>query len=69
LFAGISLDGSVVSIDDSANRKAYGKELNGEQILLSREVTGNPTVEPFMAAIQKYSPPHVHVSNAPRRSN
>src|SRR5262245_18600237 len=34
LFAGISLDGSVVGIDDSANRKVYGEDVTGEQILL-----------------------------------
>src|SRR5215472_10819931 len=27
LFAGISLDGSVISIDDTANRRVYGKEV------------------------------------------
>jgi lipid-binding SYLF domain-containing protein len=61
LFAGISLDGSIVSIDDSANRKIYGKDLTGEQILLGQEVQANTVVEPFVAALQKFSPPHVHV--------
>jgi lipid-binding SYLF domain-containing protein len=61
LFAGISLDGSVISIDDSANRKSYGKNVTGEQILLGRAVRSNSTVEPFVAALQKFSPPHVHI--------
>jgi lipid-binding SYLF domain-containing protein len=61
LFAGISLDGSVISIDDSANRKVYGKDVTGEQILLGKEVRANPSVAPFVAALQKFSPPHVHV--------
>ena len=61
LFAGISLDGSVISVDDSANRKVYGKEVTGEQILLGKEVRTNPSVAPFVAALQKFSPPHVHV--------
>ena len=60
LFAGISLDGSVISIDDSANRKAYGKNVTGEQILLDNAVLTNTTVEPFTAALQKISPPHLH---------
>src|SRR5262249_39742881 len=34
LFAGVSLDGSVVSIDDSANRKVYGKDLTAQDILI-----------------------------------
>ena len=60
LFAGISLDGSVVGIDDSANRRVYGKEVTGEQILLVKGVRDNPTVEPFLNALQKASPPHIH---------
>ncbi len=60
LFAGVSLDGSVVSIDDSANRRVYGKEVTGEQILLAKGVRSNATVEPFLDAMQKASPPHAH---------
>jgi lipid-binding SYLF domain-containing protein len=61
LFAGISLDGSVISIDDSANGKIYGKNLTGEQILLGKAVETNAAVEPFVAALQKFSPPHAHI--------
>ena len=61
LFAGISLDGSVISIDDSANRKIYGSDVTAEQILLGKSVRTNSTVEPFVAALKKYSPPHVHL--------
>jgi lipid-binding SYLF domain-containing protein len=61
LFAGISLDGSVISIDDSANRKIYGKDVTGEEILLGKGVRANNTVEPFVAELQKFSPPHVHI--------
>src|SRR5262245_32721642 len=60
LFAGVSLDGSVVSIDGSANSRVYGKEVSGEQILLVKGVRDNPTVEPFLNALQKASPPHIH---------
>ena len=38
LFAGISLDGSVISMDDNANRKIYGKNVTGEDILLGKAV-------------------------------
>src|SRR6516165_8113181 len=38
LFAGISLDGSVIGMDDSANRKIYGNNVTGEDILLSKAV-------------------------------
>ena len=50
LFAGISLDGSVIGIDDSANGKVYGKNVTGEQILLGKAVQTNATVEPLMNA-------------------
>src|SRR5215831_4361511 len=64
LFAGISLDGSVVSIDDSANRRVYGKEVTGEWILLDNRVKPNATVQPFMTTLQMVSPPHVHTDKA-----
>jgi len=56
LFAGVSLDGSVISIDDEANRKVYGKGITGEQILLSGKVKANPTVDPFLNALRKTAP-------------
>jgi lipid-binding SYLF domain-containing protein len=62
LFAGIALDGSVVSIDDSANRRVYGKDVTGEQILLDSKVSPNATVEPFLKSLQMVSPPHVHAN-------
>jgi lipid-binding SYLF domain-containing protein len=60
LFAGVSLDGSVVGIDDSANAKVYGKDVTGEQILLGKAVRTNAAVEPLMTTLQKVSPPHIH---------
>jgi lipid-binding SYLF domain-containing protein len=67
LFAGVSLDGSVISIDDSANRKVYEKNVTGEQILLGEAVRNNPTIEPFVAALQKFSPPHVHIKKVTQK--
>jgi len=67
LFAGVSLDGSVIGIDDSANRKVYGRDLTGEQILLGNNVRTNPTVEPFLMTLDKVSPPHVHVIKATQK--
>ena len=68
LFAGIALDGSVISIDDSANRRVYGKAATGEQILLGKAVSPNATVEPFLKSLQMVSPPHVH-TNKTTKSN
>src|SRR6516162_4779632 len=68
LFAGVSLDGSVVGMDDSANRKIYGQEVTGEQILLGTSVKSNPTVEPFLKELQTVSPPHVHEKKVTQKS-
>src|SRR5215510_2224694 len=60
LFAGISLDGSVVSIDNDANQRVYGKEVTGEQILLGQAVRANATVAPFLETLAMVSPAHIH---------
>jgi cytoskeletal protein CcmA (bactofilin family) len=64
LFAGVSLDGSVVSIDDDANLRVYGKDLTGEQILLDKGVRTNGTVKIFMQTLEKVSPADVHQSKS-----
>jgi lipid-binding SYLF domain-containing protein len=56
LFAGISLDGSVVSINDSANQSVYGKNVTAQDILLNGKFKSNDVVAPFMRALEKYSP-------------
>jgi lipid-binding SYLF domain-containing protein len=56
LFAGISLEGAVVSIDDSANKKVYGKAVTGKDILLGHGVRVNNDVAPFVRALEMYSP-------------
>ena len=61
LFAGISLDGSVIGMDDNANRKVYGEHLTGADILLGNTVRTNNVVQPFVAELERVSPPHVHI--------
>jgi lipid-binding SYLF domain-containing protein len=63
LFAGISLDGSVVTIDESANRKAYGKDLTAQEILLDGRAPVNANVAPFVRVLEKYSPPRKRVTD------
>jgi lipid-binding SYLF domain-containing protein len=53
LFAGISLDGAVVSMDNSANRKVYGME--GKEVFRSAG-TSSPVTMPFVAALRQVSP-------------
>lgn len=55
-FAGIALNGAVLSIDDHADRRAYGERLTGQDILLMGKVQPNDNVEPFVAALQKDIP-------------
>jgi len=56
LFAGIALDGAVVSIDDSANRKTYGKEISAEDILYNGKARMNDIVAPFIRQLDKAAP-------------
>jgi lipid-binding SYLF domain-containing protein len=62
VFAGISLDGSVVSIDESANRAAYGRDIPAKDIL-SGTVHKNDVVMPFMRVLEQYAPPRKHVTS------
>src|SRR5207244_6134241 len=48
LFAGIALDGAVVSINDSANQKVYGKDMSAEDILYHGKARMNDVVSPFV---------------------
>jgi lipid-binding SYLF domain-containing protein len=56
LFAGISLDGSAVTINDSANQAVYGKNVTAQDILLHGKVSSNDVVAPFMESLEKNSP-------------
>jgi lipid-binding SYLF domain-containing protein len=56
LFAGISLDGTVVSVDNSANTKVYGKKVDAREGLLTGKIQPNAVVSPFVDALEKYSP-------------
>ncbi|RPI26718.1 MAG: hypothetical protein EHM61_10905 [Acidobacteria bacterium] len=53
LFAGVSLDGAALSIDDSANHKVYGIGVSGTDILINNKVKPNPVVKPFVDSLTK----------------
>jgi lipid-binding SYLF domain-containing protein len=55
LFAGVSLDGSVVSMDDSANQKVFGKNIVAADIV-SGKIASNAVVKPFTDALANVSP-------------
>lgn len=56
LFAGVSLDGAVMSIDDSANHKVYGLGVTGSDILVGGKAKGNKIAEPFRASLARHAP-------------
>src|SRR5215471_1377141 len=58
LFAGVALDGAVVSIDDSANEAVYGRAMSGREILTEGRAPINNIVAPFVQALDRYSPAH-----------
>jgi lipid-binding SYLF domain-containing protein len=55
-FAGIALDGAVLSIDDSANQRVYGAQLSAQDILLNHMAKPNEIVEPFLEALRREVP-------------
>ncbi len=56
LFAGVALDGAVVTIDDSANELVYGRAYTGREILMEGRAPINNVVMPFVRALDRYSP-------------
>jgi lipid-binding SYLF domain-containing protein len=63
IFAGISLEGAVVSIDDSANQKAYGSELTAEDILYHGKARMTNVVAPFVQELNRVAPPAKRVTD------
>jgi len=55
LFAGVALDGAVLSMDKDTNHKVYGESADAKQIL-DGNVAANATVRPFMDALDKAAP-------------
>ena len=55
LFAGAALDGSVITIDDSANEKAFGREIDGD-VAMSGEVDRPEIFQPFIDAVSEITP-------------
>jgi len=56
LFAGISLTGSTLRADNSANKKLYGKEVSAKDIVFKHAVAVPPSAKILLATLQKASP-------------
>jgi SH3 domain-containing YSC84-like protein 1 len=56
LFAGISLEGSTLRSDGSANRKLYGQRLSAKEIVREGKVGVPASAREFVALLDKHSP-------------
>lgn len=54
VFAGIALEGAVLSLDDSANEKVYGAGVEARQVL-NESGDVPPELEPFMSALRAHT--------------
>lgn len=57
LFAGIALDGAVLQLDDSANKKVYGTASVAADLAKAKlNPSAMVVVQPFVGALQAYAP-------------
>jgi SH3 domain-containing YSC84-like protein 1 len=56
LFAGISLEGSTLRSDGSANRKLYGRDLDAKQIVREGKVSVPPSGRELISLLNQTSP-------------
>ncbi len=55
LFAGIALDGAVLTQDNNSNTAYYGKYVTSRDILLGNAVTVQPSSQPLIDTLTEYS--------------
>jgi SH3 domain-containing YSC84-like protein 1 len=56
LFAGVSLEGSTLRSDNSANEKLYGQKLSAKEIIVDGKVKSPPCAQALVALLDKKSP-------------
>lgn len=56
LFAGVSLDGSTLRADNSANEKVYGRKVSARDIVLGHAVGTTGAGQVLVSALQRESP-------------
>jgi lipid-binding SYLF domain-containing protein len=59
LFAGASLEGAVINLDEEANQRVYGTNVTGRNLLIDRTVQTTAAVQPFLNAVQQHVQPMV----------
>jgi lipid-binding SYLF domain-containing protein len=55
VFAGVSVDGSVLTIDDSSNQKVYGEKVTGTDIIVQKSVALSEITRPFVEALSRHA--------------
>jgi lipid-binding SYLF domain-containing protein len=56
LFAGVSLEGSTLRSDGSANEKLYGQKLSAKDIIRGGKVKAPPSAAALIALLNRKSP-------------
>ena len=54
LFAGVALDGSVVTPDKDANKDLYGEKTSGAEILMDSKLSVPAAADPAMDSIRRH---------------
>jgi len=58
LFAGVSLEGSTLRQDNSANEELYGRKITAREIVMDRKMAAPPGGGRLVSLLQKASPQH-----------
>jgi lipid-binding SYLF domain-containing protein len=58
LFAGVSLTGSTLRADNSANRSLYRKDISAQDIVLNGKIAPSPCAKQLLETLTKHSPKH-----------
>ena len=67
LFAGVSLEGSTLRSDGSANEKLYGQKLSAADIISGGKVKAPPSAQGLIAVLTRKSPRYKPPAKAPSK--
>ena len=67
LFAGVSLEGSTLRSDGSANEKLYGQKLSAADIISGGKVKAPPSAQGLIAVLTRKSPRYKPAAKAPSK--
>ncbi len=68
LFAGVSLEGSTLRSDGSANEKLYGQKLSAADIIRGGKVKAPPSAQGLIATLTAKTPRHKSSAPAPKKA-